>query len=394
MSNTLTNILEKILVRGMGVLRTRVVLARMVNRDSSIDAARKGSTVDIPYSTAQSVSSVTPAAVPPTPGDNTPGLEQVSLDQWNHTDFHLTSKEIGQINADETFVPSQVEESFKAMASDINQYLAALYPKIYGYTGTAGTTPFGAGVEVMSATEARRILNGQLCPRSRRVGYIDDNAEAAALNLDPFKNTSRSGDPNVVIEGEIGRKFGIDWFADDDVLTHTAGTVGADLTINGAHTTAVNDRTDTLSINSTAGGTLVAGDIITIAGDTQTYATTTLATLGAGVPGNVTVSPGLQVALSGAEAVTKKATHVVNLVFHPDCFALAMRTPDSGINALKEMMGEVRGNVIASRTIMDPVTGLVCRAEYIQEYKQYVWDLDWMYGASMIDGRKACRIAG
>jgi len=62
----------------------------------------------------------------------------------------------------------------------------ATYPGIYGYVGTAGITPFGSGVEVASATNLRKTLLEQYCPRENRRGILDYAAEAAALNLAPF----------------------------------------------------------------------------------------------------------------------------------------------------------------------------------------------------------------
>lgn len=395
-ANTITDVLDNILVRGMRVLRERVMFSRLVNRDYSDDAKAYGSTVDIPYSTAKTSSSVTPAETPPAPGASTVSTVQISLDQWQHVDFHLSDKDIKNMNAGKVFVPIEVEEAFRAMARNINQYIAALYTGIYGWVGTAAVTPFGAGVEIQSATDARKVLNSQLCPRQNRKGVLDDTAEAAALNLAAFHNANKSSDRDVVIEGEIGRKFGIDWYADDDIQTHTAGTVGTDVTVNGAHTTAVNDRTDTISLTSTAGGTLVEGDIITIAGDSQTYAVTADVTLGAGTNHDVSISPGIQVATTGGEAVTKKAAHTVNLVFHPDCFGLAMRAPDQNLNQLMDMLGKPSRDSIGvpSRVAADPLTGLVCRIEIMRQYKQVVFDLDWLYGAKLVDARKGCRIAG
>src|SRR5207302_1168481 len=74
-----------------------------------------------------------------------------------------------------------------------------------------------------------------------------------------------------------------------------------------------------LQMKATGAGTLVEGDILTFAGDNQTYVVTQTANLSATATG-VYVYPGLQVAQPGATstpvAVTKLAAHVMNVAFH------------------------------------------------------------------------------
>ncbi len=45
MANTLTNIVDKILARGLTTLREQAVMPRLVNIDYSNEAAQKGSTM-------------------------------------------------------------------------------------------------------------------------------------------------------------------------------------------------------------------------------------------------------------------------------------------------------------------------------------------------------------
>lgn len=155
---------------------------------------------------------------------------------------------------------------------------------------------------------------------------------------------------------------------------------------NGVAAAAPTARTSTLSIaKATNTSPLVAGDIITFAGDSQTYVVTTDVTLAVGNT-NVTVAPGLKVAKAGGEAVTLKASHVVNLAFHRDAFAFATRPlADDAIS--KEL-----GNKILS--MQDPLTGLVLRLEVMRQHKQVAWEFDILWGAKLIRPELATRIAG
>jgi len=381
-SNTLTAILPKILARGLLSLRERVLMTRLVNLDYSMDAKKKGSTIDVPIAAELSASNVSPAAYPEAPSDLTIPTVQISLNNWKKASFGLTDKELGQINAQADFIPLEMSAAFEALATAINDSVFSEYDGVYGYTGTAGTTPFGAGVEVTSATLARKILNQQKCPRDNRRGVLDFDAEANALALAQFSDAEKVGGSDVKISGEIGRKFGIDWNADDGVPTHTAGTASGATTDNSGYATGVN----TITLASAGTGTILTGDIFTIAGDTQTYVVTTGdADVSGG--GTIVFEPELQVAITTAEtAITLKASHAVNLAFHRDAFALAMRAPD---DALKEVF-----NPDNSYTMQDPVSGLVMRLEVIRMYKQTMWELDCLWGAKLIRAEYATRIAG
>jgi hypothetical protein len=384
MANTLTDIIPTILATGLLALRSRASMPRLVNGDYSTEAAEKGDTIDVTLPVAQVASNVTPGPVPPTPADSTPTKVPIALDQWKKTNFHLTDKEILEIRKDRNFMPGQVSEAAEALAVVINQYIFSKYVGVYGYQGTAATTPFGSGVGVSDATGLRATLNEQKCPKTMRRAVLDWDAEAAALDLSAFSDAEKTADDGAVkIEGEIGRKYGIDWFADDDVPSHTAGTASGATTDATGY--AIGLKTVTLASAGT--GTILVGDVITFAGQTQTYVITSG---DADVSGGGTISfePGLKVAIpAGATAITLKATHVVNLGFHRNAFALAVRP-------LANSTAETTPGASEIMTMQDPVSGLPLRVEVTRQYKQTMWEFDILYGAALVRPELAARLAG
>jgi hypothetical protein len=369
--------MPKILATGLLALRERAVMPRLVNTDYSAEAAEKGDTIDVTLPAAQAVTDVTPAAVPPTPGDTTPTKVSISLNQWKKTNFHLTDKDILEIRENENFIPGQVSEAGRALANTVNAYIFALYPGIYGYTGTAGTTPFASTVG--AATALRKVLNEQRCPLDMRRGVVDFAAEANMLALAPFSDAEKIASAGVKIEGEIGRKYGIDWVADDAVPTHTAGTAASATTDSTGYALGLK----TVTLASAGTGTILVGDIITFAGDTQTY-TITAGDTDVSDGGTISFEPGLQVAIGAAPvAITLKATHVVNLGFRRDAFALAVRPLAAPVDGGSQIM-----------TMQDPVTGLPLRLEVSRQHKQTVWEFDILYGAQLIRPELAARLAG
>lgn len=408
-ANVLDNIVPKILARALLVLRARCIMPRLVNSDYSADAARKGATIDVPVPVAVATEEVVPSCVNTEcdEGGLEPGLVPVQLNNWRkNKPIHLTDKEMGEIDANETFLPMQLEEAIKGLARYVNQDIMQEYLGIYGYQGTAGTTPFGAGVGVSDATGARKILNKQQCPPTDRRGVLDFDAEAAALDLSAFSDADKTMSAIVKMEGEIGRKFGIDWAADDDVPYHTKGTmVGADIT--DALAGAVGDTT--IAITGTNTHTLLVGDILTITNspddDEQTYVVMPGVT---GVDGylktvndngiytipvgtNIAalyIAPGLKQIADVNAVITLKGSHRVNLVFHRDAFAFATRSLDDA-NALAKILG---GSQIL--TMQDAKTGLILRLEISRRNKLTVWEFDILWGAKLVRPELACRIAG
>ncbi len=404
--NVLSNLVPKILARGLMVLRKRLIMPRLVNGDYSAAAAQKGSTIDVPIPVAVGTRDVAPAEVnTEISAGITPGLVQVQLNNWIQNDpIHLTDKDMAEIEFKDTFLPMQLQEAIKALAGDVNADILAEYLGIYGYVGTAATTPFDSTVGVGSATGARKVLNKQLCSKNDRRGVLDYDAEANALNLAAFSDAEKIMSAQVKLEGEIGRKYGIDWVADDDVPEHTAGT----LETSGAVTVTGTAGESTIQVNGEAGNeaeTLLVGDIFTFADDDQTYVvktgtnaannylTATGDNGGYTVPStpydmtSVNIAPALKTSPSAA-AFVLKATHRVNLVFHRDAFAFATRSLDEA-DAMARMLG---GSQILS--MQDPTTGLVLRLEVSRRHKLTVWEFDILWGAKLVRPELACRLAG
>jgi len=407
-ANVLDNIVPKILARALLVLRARCIMPRLVNSDYSLDAARKGATIDVPIPVAVGTEKVEPSCTQAEcdEGGLEPGLVPIKLNNWRkNKPIHLTDKDMAEIDMNETFLPMQLEEAIKALASYINQDILTEYKGVYGYVGTAGTTPFGAGVGVSSATQARKVLNKQLCPAGDRRGVLDFDAEAAALDLSAFSDAEKTMSAIVKMEGEIGRKFGIDWAADDDVPQHVAGTltVATVASISGTVGTAA---LTIVAVTGNTGETVKVGDIITLTvaagADTQTY------TVLPGTDGEngyvaadehylvpitpftiiVNVSPLLKSSPTTGDTMAIKGDHRVNLVFHRDAFAFATRSLDDA-NALAKILG---GSQILS--MQDAKTGLILRLEISRRNKLTVWEFDILWGAKLVRPELACRIAG
>jgi hypothetical protein len=375
-------------------------MPRLVNGDYGVEAKKKGATIDIPVPVAVGTTDVSPSENNLAPTALTPGLVQVSLDQWKQNNpIGLTDKELCEIDAKEHFLPMQMLEAIKALASDVNQHIIGNYKGatrgIYGVAGTDyGTDPFTSDQGVSGATGARKVLNQQLCPKTDRRGVVDFQAEANMLDLSQFSDAEKIMSAVVKMEGEIGRKYAIDWVADDDVPTHTAGTTSTLVGTLTATDHAIGTTTITTVTSNNAGDdgkTILPGDILVFSGDTQTYvvcgtsAYTLTGTSGSQTISSLVIYPGLKVATSSS-TLTIKASHVVNMAFHRDAFAFATR-PLLDVSAPLALGSQIL-------TMQDPLTGLVLRLEVSRQHKQTVWEFDILWGSDLIRGELATRIIG
>lgn len=389
MSNTLTPLIHTILARGLSVLRETALLPRLVNLEYSLAPKQKGQTIDVPVSKRSGTYPISPSNVDKAASAETIEYIPVTLDQWEGADFALTDQERTRITKEDHFLPLTVQEKVRALANKVNEDVLSKYPAIYGYVGTAGTTPFSNSTDRTAAKDGALLaakLDRQKCPRMGRVALINTDAEAEALALPYFANAEKSADADVIRLANIGTKFGFDWFVESAIPTHTAGTPGGTPLVDGVHAAAPNDLSDTLAVKgmTLTTGDYHAGDIITIAGHDQTYTVLTGGTAGADAKiAALSIAPGLQVALAGDEAITLKASHDVNLGFTRECFALVTAPFET----------DSMGNADIA-TMRDPVTGLVLRLEVKRQYKQVKWELDILWGSACVRPEYGARLAG
>ena len=373
MPNTLDDLMPKILARGLQRLRNRLVMPTAVNRDFSPDPAQRGAVINVPVPPTVGTRPVSPGVTPAPAPDITETTVPIVLDQWYEAPIAFTDKE--RLETIDESVNMAIDAAIDALAERVNASIFGLYKEVYEFVGTPGQTPFQTDYKL--ATAARKILNRNKAPLANRRLVIDPDAEENATNLAQFADSSFSSDNGVIIEGEIGRKVGFDWIMDQQVPTHVAGTL-SDGTVSGNHAAGAT----TVTIASTAGGTLKAGDIITFAGHEQTYAVVGDVTISASGSAAVQITPALQAPVAASSAVTLKGTHVVNLAFHRDAFAIAIRPfrqPASDARVL---------------TMVDPQTNLPLRLEVSRQNKQDYWSFDLLWGVKAVRPELAVRIAG
>lgn len=379
MSNQIENLIPRIVAKGMLGLREQAVLPRLINGDFSPDSGRKGDVVDVPLAQPIAVGDVVPGVVSSAPKDSTIQTVPVRLKHWKKAGFYLTDREMAQIELQDSFMPLQMHEAIRALANAVHESIldvCAGSKHLIGDPDNICFQPFVSGTrkvyhDVGVAVEARRLLNAAHAPKSGRSGLLSLDTEAQALSLPHFYNAERSGSDLVPLEGEIGRKFGIDWYSSELTLRAGKGAAGGTLHKNalvGAKTIDV----------VPSGAAIVAGQILKFNGDNTLYTVTKIEEIKPATKGEkrLSIYPALVSGVTTASVMTWPSEKQMNLVFHRDAIALAMRPLTQG------GMEQTTGSQMMSVT--DPQTGLSLRLEVTRQYKQTVWEFDMLWGVSLI----------
>lgn len=381
-----TNILGTVVAMGLNTLREQVALVHIANREyeNEITAAKRFATVNVAVPAAVATRTVAPDVVPPAVAAVTPTSIPVSLSQWKEAPFAMDDKGLSQV--DRGILPMQAKEAIKALGNGIEDYLWSLLSSganpVYGFAGSSGVTPFST--DLSAYLDARKFANNQLMDMDPRYVVLGTDAEANALGLRAFQDAAFRGDTDGIINGQIGKKLGATWLMSQRVPTHTAGT-GAGYLVNNGAGYAIGAVTLTVD---TGTGTLLAGDVISFAGHSQTYGI--VSSVGGGTVTSITLAgsnfaPGLVAAVADNEAITKRASFVQNVLIHRDCLAFAMAPLMDTI--------QVPGATLTAVAI-DDVTGLSLRLEVSRQHRQVQWSFDALYGGAVIRPNAAVYIAG
>jgi len=326
---------------------------------------------------------------PSTAQDVKTTYKDITLDRWKEVKFSLTDKELAYTG--ERIITDHIRPAAYALADELDQYLATIghrgSPWYYDLNATPGSV-------VADITGPRKVLfdNGVPMGDESMMHYmVDSTMEMGLLGLSAFTQHQGAGQQGVEAQnrGYIGKKYGFNFFANQNVQSHTSGTINdTALLVNNASGYAAGSTTMNLdAADAGVTGTLVAGDSFSIAGQTQRYVVTGTFTAASNAFTAVTFLPGLAAAVVDDQAVTvRKDSHVGNLAFHRNYMALAL--------APLPTLGDGAGARIA--TASDPITGLSLRSRiyYDGDNSKLFVALDMLYGAIVLDPNLACVASG
>jgi len=337
----------------------------------------RGETINI-----RKPSTFTAQDAPSTAQDLDTGTTALTLSYWKEVKFKLTDKELAFTG--QKIIDDHIRPAAYALADDVDGRLASLYKDIPWYH-TTNATP---GSDIADVTGARRVLFDNNVPMG------DDNLhfmvnglmEQGLIGNSAFAQWQGAGQEgvNTQMRGTMGRRYGFEFFANQNVQSHTKGTM-TELTLltNGAMSKGA---TSGSFDDTTVTGTVVAGDTFVIAGNTQRYAVTATSTAAANAHASISFTPALVADVADGVVATfvMQSTDAENLAFHRNAFALA-------VAPLPDMASELGAKVV---TVTDPITGLSIRARIYYEgnSSEVHVALDILYGLKTLDPNLAVRV--
>lgn len=374
MANTLTG-LYPIMYNAMEVVsRERVGLAMAVSRDATAEMAAVNQTVRSPVVPAMAASDITPSNVSATGTDQTIDYVDMVINKQRKVTFNLTGEQQLGLGANNVPISQQrFAQAFRTLGNEIESDLADLYVMASRAYGTAGTTPFGTGDDLSDASEVLRILDDNGAPASDRHLVLGSAAIAKIQGKQPSMfRVNEAGSSTTRSTGLLDDLFNAQFHHSGQIKAHTKGT-GTGYDINNGSDEAIGQTGLTVD-GGTAGATgIVAGDVVTMAGDANKYIVTTGQ---AGASGELVIAkPGLLVAAADNTAITVGSSYAANMAFTRDAMQLATRLP-----AIPD-----GGDGADDRTVVtDPISGISFEIAVYRQYRQVTYEVGVCWGVKAV----------
>lgn len=388
MANTLTGLIPTIYEALDVVSRELIGFIPAVSRNSSAERAALNETIMIPVAPQGTLADNTPGVTAPNTGDATIGNVTMTISKSKHYPIRWNGEEQRGLNNAGTYagiLRNQFTQAFRTLTNQIEVDLFnTVYQNASRAYGTAGTAPFGTAGDLSDIAQVRKLLDDNGAPQTDLNLVLGSSAIA---NLRGKQNVlfkvNESGTSDLLRRGIIGQLEGQMIRNSNAVQAVTKGT-GASYTSDTAGYAA--GATQITLITGT--GTVLAGDTVTFAGDTNKY----VVTGGVSAPGVLTIAaPGLLKPLAAsAVAMTVGNTATPNLSFSSSAVQLITRSPQMPIGPDGKAM-DMAEDVIQ---VTDPMSGIVYDIAVYRQYMQLVYHVRLAWGCQAIKSNHIAQLLG
>ena len=364
MANTLTNLVPDLYQALDTVSRELVGYIPSVTVDSGVERAAVGQTVRSFVAPASAAGNITPGVTPPDDGDQDITNRNMTITKARRVPVRWNGEEQRGVNSGpgySSILQNQFAQAMRTLCNEMESDLANLYKLTSRAYGTAGTTPFAS--DLSDTAQVRKILVDNGAPVSDMQMVIDTAAGAKMRTLTQLTKANEAADASLLRQGVLLDVHGMAIRESAQIPTTVAGT-GTGYLVNSA---ALVIGSTSIPVN-TGSGTILAGDVITFAGDTNKYVVTT------GITGTGTLviaAPGLRTAVADDAAVTVGAAYTANSAFSRSSIVLATRMParpEEGDQADDVMM------------VTDPRSGMSFEVALYKQYRQVQYEISAAWG--------------
>jgi len=376
--NTLTNLMPDLYAALDIVSREQVGFIPAVTLDAQVSRAALNEIVRVPIAPAAAAEDVTPGQLPPDDGDQNIGNTQIVIAKSRTVPFRWTGEEQKGVNNGpgyQNIRVNQIAQAMRTLCNEIEAYCGNLFVGASRAAGVAGTTPFNGHLD--EAADVRKILDDNGAPGGDRHLIINTTAGAQLRKNTQLTKANEAGTEQFRAQGTLLDLFGFNLRESAGIQKHTKGT-GSGYLVNNPSNIPVGG---TAIATDTGAGTILAGDVVNFAGDTNNYVVGTALSGGAFAIN----APGALAVEADNTAITVGNTFTPNLAFSRNALVLATRAP-----ALPE-----EGDMAADRTtITDPRSGLSFEVAMYLQYRRVRYEISIAYGAACIKSEHVAILMG
>lgn len=386
-ANTLTALIPDIYTAMDIVSRELVGVIPSAMRAPGVERAAVGQQVNYPIAPEQSSYDIVPAMTVPEPPDNTFTTGTMAITKSKGVPFGITGEEqraLGTGGPGNASVQAMwIAQAMRTLTNEIEDdaYAAAVAGASRAY-GTAGTTPF-ASDDISALAQVRKILNDNGAPTTGRSVILDSTAAANLITVKNLTRVNEAGDSMTLRDGEITRLYGLSVKETGATVEHTKGTAAGATT----NATGYAVGSTVITLASAGTGTIVAGDVVTFAGDANKYVVE-VGDASVANGGTITLaSPGLREAIpASATAITVGNNYsAAGVAFSMDALHIAMRPP---------AMPEGGDSADDSMMFTDPRSGIPFELLVYRGYKKVRWEIGMAWGVKLNKSAHAALLLG
>jgi hypothetical protein len=377
--NTISSIVPDIYEALDIVSRELTGLIPAVTMNASAERAGINQNIVVDVEPSGNVSDITPSMTVPEPTGQTSGSTIIQITKSRAAEFGFIGDDQKKLNTGPGYMgtrANKIAQAIRAIANEVELDLAGLQSTFSRAYGTAGTTPFGTANDYTDASNVMKILKDNGSPISDNQLVINTSAGANFIGKQSAVNAA--GTDSMLRQGVLLDLAGMPLRESAQIQTVAVGT-GTNYTSSAAGF-AVGSTTIALITGS---GTVLAGDVVTFAGDANQYVVTT----GTAAPGNIVIAaPGLRQALpASAKALTIVAASARNMAFNRSALVLAARSP------ARPEEGDMAEDVIV---ITDPRSGLSMEFAMYKGYRKVRYEVALAWGVKNIKPEHTALLLG
>lgn len=381
--NTISSIVPDIYEALDVVSRELTGLIPAVTMNASAERAGINQNIVVDVEPAGNVADITPSMTVPDPTGQTSGSSIIQITKSRAAEFGFIGDDQKKLNTGPGYIgtrANKIAQAIRAVANEVELDLANLQSTFSRAYGTAGTTPFGTANDYTDASNVLKILKDNGSPISDNQLVLNTSAGANFIGKQSAVNSA--GTDSMLRQGVLLDLAGMPLRESAQIQNSVAGTASGATTDTAGY--AVGSTVITLASAGT--GTLVAGDVISFAGDANQYV---VASGDADVSGGGTITlsaPGLRSAIAGsATAISVVAAAARNMAFNRSALVLAARAP------ARPEEGDMAEDVIL---ITDPRSGLTMEFAMYKGYRKVRYEVGLAWGVKNIKPEHTALLLG